>query len=282
MLNLLEKIIGRDLLWRISRRAYVHARREGSLDFDVNGEAWLQRQFAQRSQASGTALTIVDVGANYGQWSSAMIKALREADAPPPSMTLFEPIPAIRARLEPAMAALALGEFRIEPFALSDQAGEMKMTRNDVAAGTHHLGPVEYDEVGDELTVKVRTLDDYWADRGGGPIDLVKIDAEGYDPSVIAGMRGLMAAGSVDVIQFEYGELFRRTRRFLRDMMEIAHTHRYLYGTLHRNGIELLDQWHFDMESFFGSNKLLIHPRALEWLPAKRMTYSPRNTLIRA
>ncbi|MEO5641291.1 MAG: FkbM family methyltransferase, partial [Sphingomicrobium sp.] len=206
ILNLLEKMIGRDLLWRISRRVYLHARREGSLDFAVNGEAWLQRQFARRSRASGAALTIIDVGANYGQWSSAMIKALREA----------------------------------------------------------------------------RTLDDYWAGRGGGPIDLVKIDAEGYDPSVIAGMRGLMAAGSVDVIQFEYGELFRRTRTFLRDMIEIAHRHGYRYGNLHRNGIELLDQWHFDMESFFGSNKLLIHPRALEWLPAKPMTYSPRNTLVSA
>ena len=41
MLSLIERLIGRDLLWRLSRRAYHHARREGSLDFAVNGEAWL-------------------------------------------------------------------------------------------------------------------------------------------------------------------------------------------------------------------------------------------------
>ena len=82
MFTLLERLVGRDLLWRFGRRLYHHARREGSLDLRHNGEAWLQRRVARHAAAQTRTLTIVDVGANYGQWSKSMIGELAAANAP--------------------------------------------------------------------------------------------------------------------------------------------------------------------------------------------------------
>lgn len=280
MFRLIELLIGRRLLWRLARRAYLHARREGSLDMAVNGEAWLQRAFAKRSARERLSLCIIDVGANYGQWSNSMLTALREAGAPSPAMTLFEPIPAIRAKLAEKLASQSLVDLRIEPFAVSDEPGSMTMSVHEVSAGTHHLGRLEPEETGTESVVEVVTLDDYWAERGGGTIHFVKIDAEGYDSNILFGMRGLMTAGAVDAIQLEYSVLFFRTRTFLRDIIETARSCGYRYGNLHRTGIELLDHWHPDVESFCSSTKVLLHPRAVEWLGARTMTYSRHNTLM--
>lgn len=279
MFHLIERLIGRDLLWRLSRRAYHHVRREGSLDHLTNGEAWLQDRFAHHSAAQGKPLTIVDVGANYGQWSSTMVEALKRNAAPKASMTLFEPVPPIRALLTETMAKQQAADVRIEPLALSGKSGRMTMTVNEIGSGTHHLGEIEGDEQGETLSVEVNTLDAYWSARGGGPIDLVKIDAEGYDGNVALGMRELLARGDVDVIQFEYGVLFMRTRMYLRDMIDLAHAHGYRFASLYHGGIEVIDQWHPDIESFVASEKLILHPRAVDWLGAREVRYTPSNTL---
>ena len=279
MLNLLEALIGRTLLWRIARKAYLHTRREGSLDLAVNGETWLQRRFAERSARLRKPLTIVDVGANYGQWSSSMVQALRGAAAPRASLTLFEPVELVRQALaETAKGFADATNVRIEPLALSDYSGSAVMLVQELGSGVHHLQSEISDEPGEAATVEVHRLESYWRARRAGPIDLVKIDAEGFDPKVIAGMEELLAAGSVEVVQFEYGPLFVRTRAYLRDIFELGVRHGYLLGILHGRGIETLSEWHDDLERFYPSNMLLLRPSAAEWLGALPVCYGRYNT----
>ena len=279
MLDLIEALIGRTLLWRIARKAYLHARREGSLDMAVNGEAWLQRRFAERSARLGMPLTIVDVGANYGQWSRSMVKALRRAGAPRASLTLFEPVEPVRLALAETVKGFAdAADVRIEPLALSDTSGTAIMLMQELRSGIHHLRSEAWEEPGDAAPVEVDRLDGYWRALGGGPLDLVKIDAEGFDPKVIAGMEELLAAGSVEVVQFEYGPLFVRTRSYLRDLFNLGDYHGYLLGILHGHGIETLSDWHEDLERFYPSNMLLLRPSAAEWLGAVPIRYGRYNT----
>ena len=208
-----------------------------------------------------------------------MLAALDRHAAPLASMTLFEPVPAIRALLTSAMAGQAGAAIVIEPLALSDEPGQLPMVVHDLSAGTHHLGAIEQHEQGETISVEVTTLDRLWSARDGGPIDLLKIDAEGYDGKVILGARALLERGAIDVIQFEYGVTFMRARLYLRDLIDLAHASGYRFGTLHGGGIELIDAWHPDIESFIACNKVIVHPRAIGWLGATEVSYSPSNTL---
>lgn len=276
LLHLIERLLGRERMWKISRRLYHHARREGSLDIAVNGEAMLQAMLARRSASEGRPLTVVDVGANYGQWSLSLLDAVARAQAPRPTLLLFEPVPAIREALA-AKLVDADAAWSIEHIALSDAPGSGTMLVQDVAAGTHHLAAADFSYGGVELPVVIDTLDRVWK---GGPIDIVKIDAEGFDPKVIAGMEGLLARGEVGVVQFEYGVLFVRSRSYLLDVFKLAQRTGYVFGILHGCGIETLAAWHEDLERFTPATMLLLHQRMADALGAVPVRYTASNTRV--
>lgn len=264
-------------MWKIGRRLYLHARREGSLDFEVNGEAYLQRALAMRSVASGKGLRIVDVGANYGQWSRAMMSTLRRLGAPPAELILFEPIPAIADALEPLAAEFPENRVSLERCALSDQEGSARMVKTHVEAGTHHLQTATGSLEGDEIEVRVTTLDAFF---GGSDqsIDIVKIDAEGFDPKVLAGMTRLLSRQAVEVVQFEYSWLFIRSRAFLHDIFALAEAHGYQVGLLTGTGVEIHPEWHPDLEKFNASAMVLLRGTGMEWLAMRQVRYRPDNT----
>ena len=58
-----------------------------------------------------------------------------------------------------------------------------------------------------QRAVPMLTLDHYIESRGIAHVHHVAIDAEGFDALVIEGMRGALARGVVDVVEFEYGSV---------------------------------------------------------------------------
>ena len=278
-LQFLERLIGRRLLWKVGRRLYLHARREGSLDMEHNGEAALQQAIARTAAAEQRSLTIFDVGANYGQWSTNLLKALSTNKAPRANFTLFEPVSSIRSRLETTMIDWAeTADIKIEAVALSDQRGTAEMVVADKAAGTHHLHSTVHNVDGDLVRVEVTTLDDYLVDHPREHIDLIKIDAEGTDAKIIAGMVDLLQRGGVDLVQFEYSVHFIRTRSFLSDIFQIAERFGYRVALLTAHAVEFHDCWHPDLERFYASPMLLVREAAKTHLPSLVSSYRPDNT----
>jgi FkbM family methyltransferase len=276
-LPLLEAVIGRRLMWKLGRRLYLYARREGSLDFDRNGEAALQRALAARSAQTGRGLNVVDVGANYGQWSRSLLSHLRTAGAPPASFTLFEPVPAIRSKLQALRDAFPEHEIRIEANAVSDQIGTASMVVTALEAGTHHLDAPDARFAGSMIEVPVTTLDAA-LEGSDSTIDIVKVDAEGFDPKVILGMQTLLARQLVDVVQFEYSYLFVRSRAYLYDLFQVATRHGYQVALITNDGFEVHPEWHPDLEHFYASAMALVSPRATGLLPIKLVSYQQDNT----
>ena len=277
LLSLLEVVIGRRTMWKIGRRLYLHARREGSLDFAVNGEAYLQRALAERSAATNKPLLTVDVGANYGQWSRSFLSTLRETGAPAAEFILFEPVPAIADAVSGLAAEFPEHRIKIERSAVSDEPGTAKMVMTQVSAGNHHLQASSGALEGEEIEVPVTTLDKHF-----GPdaltIDIVKIDAEGFDPKVLTGMTQLLSRQAVEVVQFEYSWLFIRSRAFLHDVFELARQHGYRVGLLTGLGVELHPKWHQDLEKFNASAMVLLREGAADWLAVREVVYLADNT----
>ena len=138
--------------------------------------------------------TVIDVGANVGYMSLAMMARLaREgrlfAFEPQPGVVdeLASNIAAARARF-PGVDAIVRAE------ALSDTAGTAGLL---LPAGSHdnrglaHIGAVD-----DGIPVPMRRLDEF-AGELGPDVALMKIDVEGHEPAVLRGAGALLERGIV-------------------------------------------------------------------------------------
>ncbi len=131
----------------------------------------------------------VDIGANLGYFTLLAAKST----APSGRIDAFEPDPINRQRLEEHLKENSLADrVRIHPIAASSQSGEVELTHPQSAGTNHGMASIYKSLTGDGTTFKVPTarLD---AIIEGTP-DLIKIDVEGAELSVIEGMEKILGS----------------------------------------------------------------------------------------
>lgn len=173
-------------------RKVVAAYQNHDVDIRANGEAWLIERMARVP-----GLVALDVGANRGEWSAALLDA-----CPSARLVAYEAVPAT---CELLRAELTGRKVEIVNAALSDAPGTLTMQAHaDVPelASLH----ADYSAHGNVATVAIeaRTGDDELARLGIARAHLLKVDTEGHDYAVLAGFGGALVQERVDVIQFEY------------------------------------------------------------------------------
>ena len=137
--------------------------------------------------------TLFDVGANVGQTASLWHEEFPEAD-----IHSFEPVARLHKQLEDNCGKYA----RCNHLGVGDECGELKIHygKHDVS----HSFSKDDQNLGGEVT-SVVTVDSYCKEHNIERIDLLKIDVEGFEPQVIKGASGLLAAQKVDLILVELG-----------------------------------------------------------------------------
>jgi FkbM family methyltransferase len=123
----------------------------------------------------------VDIGAHLGTWGFHLAKHFRQVEA-------FEPVPLHREFYRRNMAHD--DNWTLHECALGQMPGEMTMTlyrEHSMAAhiGPSRLGGIKYEglSTAGEIAVPVKTLDSF----GFEDIDLIKIDAEGFELQILKG-----------------------------------------------------------------------------------------------
>jgi FkbM family methyltransferase len=192
---------------------------------------------------------IFDVGAHIGQTAARLVSAFPRAQ-----VYSFEPDPHSFEQLR----ALASRRGRIDPInaAVGDTDGHARFfvnsfdQTNSLLKAAPGADQFVLDSRGlvvqSELTVPVLTLDRFCASRGIARIDVLKVDAQGYELRVLDGARGLLAAGMIPVIYLEvcfvriydgqplfpdvYQYLFDRGFRLVWLYESSFHTHFYSLG----------------------------------------------------
>ncbi|MEM8558298.1 MAG: FkbM family methyltransferase [Bacteroidota bacterium] len=126
--------------------------------------------------------TVLDIGANLGlvsHYAAGLVGPRGQVHA-------FEPQPRLVALMEASMRANRLGNLRIHHLGLGEEAGDL-----DLFIPSHNYGAasfvVEAGATGERVRVPVVNASAYFERVGIGTVRLVKMDVEGFEPTVLRG-----------------------------------------------------------------------------------------------
>ena len=199
------------------------------LDPRHNGEHLLMDVYGPRCRV------IVDVGANVGDWSATMLARAR----PDARALLFEPSTSAQRRLRTRFA----GDARVDIIeaAVSDRGGTAVFHEEPAAGETSSLLANEALPDARAREVNVTTLDDELARLRVTAVDILKVDAEGFDLHVLRGAERLLAARAIALVQFEYNRPWLFARSTLGEALRLLESHGYVVRLLRRDGLHELD-----------------------------------------
>jgi FkbM family methyltransferase len=144
--------------------------------------------------------TFVDVGAHVGYFSVLGSKGV----GPAGRVIAFEPEPRNLDLLRRNLARNRCRNATVIPYAVTSAPGWMSLKLDEENRGAHHLVPPG--EAG--TTVRCVRLDDVLPET----VDVVKVDAQGYDHEVVAGLERTLARNPAMVViaELSHDELERR------------------------------------------------------------------------
>lgn len=130
----------------------------------------------------------LDVGANIGTHTLAMSKVFAEVNS-------FEPNPEILPRLSRNVSLNDAAHVHVHPVGLSD--ADAVLPFYNTSLGNRGMGTFsteeQYDVPVEEVAqLTVRQGDGFMAEHGINNVDAVKIDVQGFEPQVIAGLQGTL------------------------------------------------------------------------------------------
>jgi len=259
---------GRRQVVRAARFVLWRARLDVPNDLRTNGESSLQRWVVNLSPP-GQEIHVIDVGANVGRWSLAMLGAARESGRSGDlRMHVFEP----SAYTFGYLAATLHGQkVKLQRMAVSHGSGSSLLHVVAPAAGTNSLHAphgVSSGVLTEEVTTT--TLSSYAEQAGLDQLALVKIDTEGHDLAVLRGARQLFAEQRISVAQFEYNHRWIYARSYLRDAFELLEPLGYRVGKLTPAGVEFYPSWDAELETFVEGNYVACRQAIAEQLPSVR------------
>lgn len=154
---------------------------------------------------------VLDVGANIGLWTSALLTA-----APDAKVFCFEPSSTAFAQLSARFEDSS--RVRLINAAVGDECGTAELSA-DAPGSTlgslytrrlKHFG-IEFDHC---EVVQLLSLDGWCAEESVAP-DVLKLDIEGHELSALRGVR--QALSSIKVVQFEFGGCNIDSRTYFQD-----------------------------------------------------------------
>jgi len=172
---------------------------------------------------------VVEIGANVGYYTILFASRVGASG----SVTAFEPNPRAHELLRRSIAANGfVSVVRAVPMAVCDRAGQLtlhRLARQQGSSSIYAFGPADlatWDDTAAPIDVEATSLDTFYTADMRVP-DLVKVDAEGAEPAVIAGMQGLIARapGLRIVLEFLPAALTRGSHdpaRFLASLIALG------------------------------------------------------------
>jgi FkbM family methyltransferase len=197
------------MLMRYERKFDVVVRNYSLIPFS-NGERWLLTLMDDEP-------AVFDVGFHDGESTGEILRVRPRA-----RVTGFDPSRSALQSYESGFANDARVTF--ENLGFSSEPGVCEF--HDYANMCNSLSPRK-DVPGQTptvYTVPVTTIDRFCEERRIDRINLVKIDAEGYDLNVLEGAHDILARQGIDLFMFEFASGWSATKRYLWEAQEYFET----------------------------------------------------------
>jgi FkbM family methyltransferase len=158
--------------------------------------------------------TVVDIGANEGQFALKFSRILPSAD-----FYCFEPIGSCFKILKSNLANV---NCKLFPYALGDENAEMEINVYDHNPSSSLLEMAElhksvFDksfDIKSREKISVKILDEILVDKLNNKSYLVKIDVQGFEDKVIKGGKNVISQAKVIIIEMSYVELYKEQKLF--------------------------------------------------------------------
>ena len=230
--------------------AIIHAGLNDGIAMEDNGELWLINLIAPKSTL------FIDVGANIGSWTQAFLESGNSGV----QGLLFEPSPRTLSVLRENMKSMVdSGRIEISSSAVSDEIGSKNFFMEAGCGETSSLIKSHSQTNAHELIVNVTTIDLEMMRMGNPFVDILKIDAEGYDLHVIKGASECIENARIGVIQFEYNQPWANAGSTLFEALSIFRNQGYLVFLLRKDGLYRFN-YHLYGEFFGYTNFVALSP----------------------
>lgn len=178
-----------------------------------------ERRFLER-ELPRDLKTVFDVGANVGDYAAHVRAAFPDA-----TIFAFEPHP----RTFEHLLRRHGSDVKAFNVALSDRAGVLDLF--DLADSGTQLASLSAEAL-EALKrpivvqqVEATTLDQFCDTHGITSIDLLKLDTEGFELSILRGAQRMLEENRISYIQFEFNEMNAATHAHLRDFKKLLKNH---------------------------------------------------------
>ena len=185
-------------------------------------------------------LTVLDIGANKGQWTRALLDVFGDRVA---RVHMFDPSPENYRELsnrEDSLAGLGPEEserITAHASAMGRTPGMATLYTNDDGSPLGSLYPHEENgytgllkhiRLDTTIEVPVDTVDDFISRSEIASVEIMKLDTEGYEMDVLCGAARSIHEGKIKLILFEFGMNQVESRHFFKDFWQ------FLTGRLYK------------------------------------------------
>lgn len=228
----------------------------GGTDVLGSGEtAFLEAFF--RADSAQRPLVVLDVGANCGDYTAEVLAA--SAGRVDCRVVAFEPGKAAFEVLSQRFGDR--DDVMLVKSAVSDREGKACLHYDRAGSGLSSLYErrLTHMSIALDHSEAVDTVDlDTWSEAHAITcIDLLKLDVEGAELSVLQGAGALLARGAVGAIQFEFGGCNIDSRTFARDLWYTLSPSYRLYRVL-RDGLWPIPEYEERLERFVTTNYVAL------------------------
>ena len=179
-----------------------------------------------------TAPVVFDVGANKGGYAQNILNIFPKHT----QLHCFEPSKEAFAHLRGCLT----GQVVKVNMGLSDHVGTVQLYSDEPGSTLASLKKRRLDHFNISFNqtedVSVTTLDVYASQSGVTRIDILKIDAEGHELSILGGGRGLFEQDRIGIVQFEFGGCNIDSRTFFQDFYYFFKEYSFSLFRMCRNG----------------------------------------------